>query len=169
VPKRSFGNERKLRFRTPNFMMTNEVVILIAEDDEGHAALIKKNLQRDGIVNPILHFKDGQDILDYLFRRGAGPHWAKGTPLVLLLDIRMPKVDGVEVLRQIKQHEELRKIPVIMLTTTDDPREVEHCHAIGCSNYVHKPVDYDKFVAAIRQLGLFLMVVEVPTIDGHAA
>jgi CheY-like chemotaxis protein len=146
--------------------MTNEVVIIIAEDDAGHAALIKKNLKRAGIVNSILHFKDGQDTLDYLFRRGAGPYWEQGTSLVLLLDIRMPKVDGVEVLRQIKQQEELRKIPVIMITTTDDPREVEHCHAIGCSNYVHKPVDYDKFVTAIRQLGLFLMVVEVPKING---
>jgi CheY-like chemotaxis protein len=146
--------------------MTNEVVIIIAEDDEGHAALIKKNLKRAGIVNTILHFKDGQETLDYLFKRGAGPHWKKGTPLVLLLDIRMPKIDGVEVLRQIKQHLELRKIPVIMITTTDDPLEVERCHAIGCSNYVTKPVDYEKFVAAIRQLGLFLMVVQVPKING---
>jgi CheY-like chemotaxis protein len=147
--------------------MTNEVVILIAEDDEGHATLIKKNLHRAGIVNSILHFKDGQEILDYLFRRGAGPHWEKGTAIVALIDIRMPKIDGVEVLRQIKDHDELRKIPVIMITTTDDPREVERCHAIGCSNYVTKPVDYDQFVAAIRQLGLFLLVVEVPQINGH--
>jgi CheY-like chemotaxis protein len=145
--------------------MENEVVIIIAEDDEGHAALIRKNLKRAGILNEILHFKDGQEILDYLFRRGEGPHWKSGTPIVVLLDIRMPKVDGVEVLRQIKQHNELRKIPVIMVTTTDDPREVERCHAIGCSNYVTKPVDYDKFVKAIRQLGLFLAVVQVPRLN----
>jgi CheY-like chemotaxis protein len=150
-----------------NNIMTNEVVILIAEDDEGHATLIKKNLRRAGIVNSILHFKDGQEILDYLFRRGAGPHWKQGTAIVVLLDIQMPKIDGVEVLRQIKHHDELCKIPVIMITTTDDPREVERCHAIGCSNYVTKPVDYEKFVAVIRQLGLFLLVVEVPTINGH--
>lgn len=149
--------------------MTNEVVILIAEDDEGHATLIKKNLKRAGILNQILHFKDGQETLDYLFRRGEGPHLEHGIPIVLLLDIRIPKVDGVEVLRQIKQDEELRKIPVIMVTTTDDPREVERCHAIGCSNYVTKPVDYDKFVAAIHQVGLFLMVVQVPAINGHTA
>jgi CheY-like chemotaxis protein len=146
--------------------MKEEVVIIIAEDDEGHAALIRKNLKRSGILNDILHFKDGQETLDYLFRRGEGPHWKSGTHIVLLLDIRMPKVDGVEVLRQIKQHEELRKIPVIMITTTDDPHEVERCHAIGCSNYVTKLVDYEKFVAAIRQLGLFLMVVTVPKING---
>jgi CheY-like chemotaxis protein len=146
-------------------MMTNEVLIVIAEDDEGHAALIKKNLKRAGILNEIVHFKDGQDTLDYLFRRGEGPHWESGTAIILLLDIRMPKVDGVEVLRQVKQNEELRKIPVIMITTTEDPREVEKCHAIGCSNYVTKPVDYDKFVKAVRQLGLFLSVVEIPKIN----
>jgi CheY-like chemotaxis protein len=147
-------------------IMEQEILILIAEDDEGHAALIKKNLKRAGILNQILHFKDGQEILDYLFKRGSGPHWQSGTPIVVLLDIRMPKVDGVEVLRQIKQDPELRKIPVIVVTTTDDPREVEKCHAIGCSNYVTKPVDYDKFVKAIRQLGLFLAVVQVPKING---
>lgn len=147
-------------------MMTNEVLIIIAEDDEGHAALIKRNLTRAGIMNTILHFKDGQETLDYLFRRGRDPHREPGKALVLLLDIRMPKVDGVEVLRQIKQDKELRKIPVLMVTTTDDPREIEKCHAIGCSNYVTKPVDYDKFVKAIRQLGLFLTVVQVPKING---
>jgi CheY-like chemotaxis protein len=146
--------------------MTNDVVLLIVEDDDGHAALIKKNLQRAGIANPILHFKDGQAILDYLFHRGAGPFWTDGLAVVLLLDIRMPKVDGIEVLRQIKQHPEFRKIPIIMLTTTDDPREVEHCHMLGCNNYITKPVDYDKFMTAVRQLGLFLMVVEVPQLHG---
>lgn len=159
MPKQSFG--------TPKDCMTNEVMIIIAEDDEGHATLIQKNLKRAGILNPILHFNDGQETLDYLFRRGAGPHWKPGAALMLLLDIRMPKIDGVEVLQQLKQHEELRKIPVIIITTTDDPREIERCHAIGCNNYVTKPVDYDKFVAAIRQLGLFLMVVEVPQINEH--
>jgi CheY-like chemotaxis protein len=77
----------------------------------------------------------------------------------------MPKIDGIEVLRQIKQDSELRKVPVIMITTTNDPMEIEKCHDIGCSNYIVKPLDYDKFVGAIKQLGLFLMVVEVPLIN----
>ena len=85
-----------------------------------------------------------------------------------MLDIRMPKVDGVEVLRQLKQDPELTKIPVTMITTTDDPREVEECHLLGCSNYITKPVDYNKFVEVIRQLGLFLLVVEVPKINGES-
>src|SRR5579862_924239 len=105
--------------------MTQEVVILVAEDDEGHARLIQKNLSRAGLHNPIQRFANGQEALDFLFRRGPGPHRGGDTSYLLLLDIRMPKVDGVEVLRQIKSDPELRKMPVIMLTTTDDPREVE--------------------------------------------
>ncbi len=146
--------------------MRKEVIVLIAEDDEGHAALITRNLKRAGLHNDVSVFKDGQEVLDFLFFGGPGPHRIKGQSYLLLLDIRMPKVDGVEVLRQIKADPELRKLPVTMITTTDDPREVERCHALGCSNYVTKPVDYEKFVEAVRQLGLFLSVVEVPMING---
>ncbi len=144
--------------------MNQEVIILIAEDDEGHALLIRKNLARAGISNRINHFKDGQEVLDFLFCQGAGPHLKAGEAYVLLLDIRMPKVDGTEVLAQLKAHPELRKIPVIMITTTDDPREINRCHQLGCSNYITKPVEYEGFVNAIRQLGLFLAVVQVPRI-----
>ena len=146
--------------------MKKEVVILIAEDDEGHASLIRKNLKRAGVSNEIHHFMDGQETLDFLMGSKNGQHRKAGAAYLLLLDIRMPKVDGVEVLRQIKGDEELCKMPVIMITTTDDPREVENCHRLGCSNYIAKPIDYEKFVESIKQLGLFLMVVEVPSING---
>lgn len=146
--------------------MRKDVVILVAEDDDGHARLIQKNLSRAGIVNEVLHFRDGQAILDFLFKQGDGPHRKSGLAYVLLLDIRMPKRDGVEVLEKVKNDPELRKMPVIMITTTDDPREVENCHRLGCSNYITKPIDYDNFVNAIRQLGLFLAVVQVPAING---
>ncbi len=145
--------------------MKKEVTIVIAEDDEGHAELIRRNLVRAGICNAIIHFRDGQAVTDFLFRRGEGPHREPGMSYVLLLDIRMPKMDGTEVLVQIKGDPELRKIPVIMITTTDDPREVEHCHALGCSNYISKPVEYEGFVNAIKQLGMFLIVVQVPVIN----
>jgi len=147
-----------------NASMTRDVVILIADDDAGHARLIEKNLNRAGLLNAIVRFEDGQQILDFLFQRGDGPKRSPEAPYLVLLDIRMPKIDGIEVLRQVKADSELRKIPVIMLTTTDDPREVERCHVLGCNNYIVKPVDYDKFSEAIRQLGLFVSLVQVPEI-----
>lgn len=148
--------------------VTKEVVILIADDDSGHVRLVEKNLQRAGLHNPIERFENGQAILDYLFGRGPRCRAAEGAYL-LLLDIRMPQIDGVEVLRQVKADAELKKIPVIMLTTTDDPREVERCHSLGCSSYVVKPVDYEKFSEAIRQVGLFIALVQVPELRTQAA
>lgn len=145
--------------------MEKEVTILIAEDDDGHAALIRKNLQRAGIHNELVRFTDGQEVIDFLFAQGEGPHRQHGASYVLLLDIQMPKVDGIEVLGRIKADPELSKLPVVMLTTTDDPREIGKCHEMGCSSYITKPIDYDKFVYAIRQLGLFLLIVEVPKLD----
>jgi len=142
--------------------MNNEVVILIAEDDEGHRGLIRKNLVRAGIANELLHFKDGQEVMDFLLRKGDGPKRKLGTAYVLLLDIHMPRLDGIEVLAEVKADPELHKIPVIMITTTDDPREVAKCHALGCNNYIVKPLNYENFTNAVRQLGLFLAVVEVP-------
>jgi CheY-like chemotaxis protein len=144
--------------------VAHEVTILLAEDDAGHARLIAKNLERAGLHNPIQRFENGQEVLNFLFRQGAEPHRRMDTVYLLLLDIRMPKVDGVEVLRQVKADETLRKMPVIMLTTTEDPREVERCHHLGCNNYIVKPVDYEKFAEAIRQLGLFVSLVQVPAI-----
>jgi CheY-like chemotaxis protein len=143
--------------------MHQEVTILIAEDDEGHVGLIRKNLARSGIKNQILHFADGQLVLDFLFQQNPnGPNREFSHAYVLLLDIRMPKVSGVEVLEQIKSHPDLKKIPTIMITTTDDPREIEKCHDLGCNSYITKPVEYENFVHAIRNLGLFLAVVQVP-------
>ncbi len=144
--------------------MRTEGVILIAEDDEGHFALIKKSLQRAGITNEILKFADGQEILDFLFMTGHGPKRQPDTEYLMLLDIRMPKVDGIQVLEKIKQDSELKKIPVIMLTTTDDPATVERCHRLGCSIYIVKPVDYDGFTDTVRKIGLFLSVVEMPLV-----
>lgn len=142
--------------------MNLEVILLMAEDDEGHAGLIQKNLKRAGIVNEIIHFRDGQAILDFLQQKGDGPVRNRDTSYVLLLDIRMPKLSGIEVLEQVKADPELRLLPVTMITTTDDPREVERCHALGCNNYISKPVEYENFVNAMRQLGLFLSVVQIP-------
>ncbi len=145
----------------------NAPTLLIVDDDDGHALLVRDNLREAGLSNSLLHFKDGQAILDFLFQRGSGLKRQHGQSYLLLLDIRMPKVDGVEVLRQVKADPELRKLPVIILTTTDDPREVERCHALGCSVYIQKPLDYGKFVEAVKSLGLFIKLVLVPPLNSR--
>jgi CheY-like chemotaxis protein len=145
-------------------IMQRETVILVADDDPGHARLIEKNLSRAALGNRIERFEDGQQVIDFLFCRGERRR-ESDTPYLLLLDIRMPKMDGVEVLRLLKEDEELRKLPVIMLTTTDDPREVERCHALGCSNYIVKPVDYHQFADAIIKMGSFIMLMRVPDLN----
>jgi len=145
--------------------MNRETTVVVAEDDEAHASLIQRNLRRAGVSNPVTVFSDGRSVLDYLFRRGERQR-KPGAPHVLLLDIRMPGEDGVEVLRQVKSDAELKKLPIIMLTTTDDPREVARCHELGCNGYVTKPLDYSKFVEAIQRLSMFLSTAEIPKLDG---
>ncbi len=146
-------------------MNTQPLVILMAEDDPGHATLVQRNLRRAGVVNEVVWTKDGQEALDYVRKEGAYENDIRSGSLVVLLDINMPRMDGVEVLRQLKTDERTKKIPVMMLTTTDDPREVERCYGLGCSVYVTKPVEYDKFREAVIQLGLFLQFVEIPPQD----
>lgn len=144
----------------------SKTVILLAEDDAGHSSLIVRNLRRAGVHNPIQCFTDGQALLDFLFCRSSECNRQPGTSYVLLLDIRMPGLDGVGALKQIKADPELRKMPVIMLTTTDDPREVTMCHDLGCSLYVTKPVEYGQFTDVVKNLGSVLAMVQVPRIDG---
>jgi CheY-like chemotaxis protein len=143
--------------------MSNEpLTILLAEDDPGHAALIQRNMKRAGIVNNIKHVWDGQEALDYIRCEGRFAQRLLNGQLLLVLDINMPRVDGVEVLRRLKADPRTSKLPVIMLTTTDDPREVERCYELGCSVYVIKPVEYTAFVEALQRLGLFLQIVKAP-------
>ncbi|RIK77575.1 MAG: hypothetical protein DCC68_16980 [Planctomycetota bacterium] len=144
-------------------MPAEPLTILLAEDDEGHANLVRRNLKRSGVSNEIVHVRDGQAALDYLNAIGEYGNRPTNAPLLLLLDINMPRVDGIEVLRQVKQSPRLGRIPVIMLTTTDDPREVARAYELGCSVYVTKPVAYEAFVEAVTRLGLFLQVVQVPS------
>lgn len=141
--------------------MNAQPTILIVDDDEGHAILIRENLEAAGLSNRIRHFRDGQAILDFFFK----DHPAPGDAFLVLLDIRMPKIDGIEVLRRIKADPGLRKLPVIMLTTTDDSREIVRCHDLGCNVYMQKPVDYDRFSEAIRRLGGFVPFLQIPRLN----
>ena len=141
--------------------------ILIVDDDDGHAILIRENLEMAGLRNRIEHYRDGQAILDFFFERDGKTSRKQEGSFLVLLDIRMPKVDGIEVLRRIKADPGLKKLPVIMLTTTDDARDVDRCHQLGCNEYIQKPVDYDKFAEAIRRLGLFVMLLLIPPVGTH--
>lgn len=136
--------------------------ILVVDDDAGHVELVRRNLRRAGVNNQLTAISTGRDALDYVFRKGA--HSAReSSNLLILLDINMPGgVDGVEVLRRIKADPERARTPVIMLTTTDDPREVERCYELGCNVYIVKPVDPGAFVESVAKLGLFVSVVSVP-------
>jgi CheY-like chemotaxis protein len=138
------------------------VTILLVEDDPGHALLIEKNLRRGGIANNIITLDDGRKAVDFLFKDGDYRGDAHPLPLLILLDINLPVLDGFQVLKIIKSDARTRQIPVVMLTTTDNPREVSRCYELGCNVYITKPVEYDKFSEAIRTLGLFFSVVTVP-------
>lgn len=140
-------------------MTKNLPTILIVDDDEGHAILIRENLESAGMRNPIEHFRDGQAVLDF-FARTPSP----SDSYIVLLDIRMPKVDGIEVLRRLRGDHDLKMLPIIMLTTTDDVRDVMRCHQLGCNGYIQKPVDYDRFAEAIRRIGLFVPLLLVPEV-----
>jgi CheY-like chemotaxis protein len=143
-------------------MNAEPMTILLAEDDDGHASLVHRNLERAGLANGVVRLKDGQEALDYLRGEGAYAGRQPGANVLLLLDIKMPRVDGVEVLRRLKADPRTALVPVIMLTTTDDPREVRRCYELGCNVYVTKPVEYQAFIEAVQRLGLFLQVVRVP-------
>lgn len=141
-----------------------ELTVLIAEDDDGHAILIREQLEDVGIHNPIQRFRDGAEVWNFLSGEGGAAGASMRDPshsYLLLLDIRMPRMDGVEVLRRIKATPALHSLPVIMLTTTDDPREVAECYALGCNSYVTKPVNFDDFSEVIKRLGLFISVIAV--------
>jgi CheY-like chemotaxis protein len=142
------------------------VNIVMIEDDEGHARLIEKNIRRAGISNKIHHFLDGTSALDFLFRSSEGP--AANGPALVLLDLNLPDMSGTDILSQLKSHPKLKRLPVVVLTTTDDKVEIQRCYDLGCNVYITKPVDYEAFATAIRQLGLFLSVMQVPDPEGGA-
>jgi CheY-like chemotaxis protein len=141
------------------------VTIIMIEDDEGHARLIERNIRRSGIHNTIIPFTTGTDALKYLFGSDgtAGEHEGQG--LLILLDLNLPDMTGIEILRQVKENDVLKSAPVVVLTTTDDSHEIKRCYELGCNVYITKPVNYESFANAIRQLGLFFSVIQVPSTD----
>ena len=136
--------------------------ILLVEDDPGHVLLIEKNLRRACVHNEIVKLDDGGKAVDYLFGEGEYAGGDNPAPLLILLDMNLPVLSGLQVLERIKADERTRRIPVVMLTTTDSPQEIDRCYDLGCNIYIVKPVNYVKFSEAIRNLGLFLSTVRTP-------
>ncbi len=138
------------------------IIILLVEDDPGHALLIEKNLRRAGIVNQIVKLDTGQKAVDFILKKGEYRGKDHPAPFLILLDLNLPVLSGYQVLEAIKNDEQAKSIPVVILTTTDNPHEIRRCYELGCNVYVTKPVEYEQFSEAVRKLGLFLSIVQVP-------
>jgi CheY-like chemotaxis protein len=134
----------------------------MVEDDEGHARLIEKNIRRAGVNNEIVPFTDGTNALNFLFGPDGSGEVSAKRAFLILLDLNLPDMTGIDILQRVKANEHLRRSPVVILTTTDDQREIQRCYDLGCNVYITKPVNYEGFANAIRQLGLFFSVIQVP-------
>ena len=141
------------------------VTIVMIEDDEGHARLIEKNIRRAGVNNEIVLFVDGSSALDYMLGPDGGGEINAGRHLMVLLDLNLPDMSGADILARIKGNIHLKRSPVVVLTTTDDASEIQRCYDLGANFYMTKPVNYEGFANAVRQLGLFFSVIQVPEID----
>lgn len=136
--------------------------ILLAEDDPKDIELTIDALSEYNLANDILVVRDGSEALDYLYRRGAFAQEPVGNPVVILLDLKMPKVDGVQVLKQIKSDINLQMIPVVVLTSSNESRDLEACYQLGANAYVVKPVKFTDFVEAVKGVGVFWALINEP-------
>ena len=147
--------------------MHRNAVILIAENNQTHFELITRNLQRAGVTNKIHHFTDGQQTLDFIFKNADGPAQQQNKEYLLLLNTDIPQVDGTEVLQKIKQDNELKKMPVIVLTQTKEQPTIELCNNLGCSICIAKPIENEDLAETVRKIGQFLTVIELPQINAN--
>jgi CheY-like chemotaxis protein len=136
--------------------------ILMVEDDPKDVELSLTALEDYNLVNEVIVVHDGEEALDYLYCRGEYKTRPSGNPAVMLLDLKLPKVDGLEVLKQIKSDEELRMIPVVVLTSSKEEKDMVASYKLGVNAYVVKPVDFHEFVNAIKELGVFWAVINEP-------
>ncbi|MGQ7792855.1 response regulator [Faunimonas sp. B44] len=138
------------------------VTIVMVEDDEGHARLIERNIRRAGVNNEIKAFSDGTSALEFLLGPDGSGEVSRHRAMLVLLDLNLPDMTGIDILAKVKSNEHTRVAPVVVLTTTDDQREIQRCYDLGANVYITKPVNYEGFANAIRQLGLFFAVMQVP-------
>jgi two-component system response regulator len=142
--------------------LTNRAILLV-EDNPSDVDLTMRAFEKKNFANPVVVCHDGQEALDYLF--GAGPYAGRdvtGVPACILLDLKLPKIDGVTVLQTIKSDERTRRIPVIVLTSSNEPQDLRACYDLGTNSYLRKPVDFNEFVEAVSHLGLYWLVLNEP-------
>ena len=144
--------------------MTDEIEILLVEDNSSDAEMTIDALKNNNLANKLLHVRDGAAALDFLFGQGkyAGRNADENTLKLILLDLKMPKINGIEVLQQIKAHDHTKNIPVVVLTSSKEDPDIQKCYAYGVNSYVIKPVEFDEFQKAISDLGLYWMIVNLP-------
>jgi two-component system response regulator len=142
-------------------MNNNEVEILLVEDNINDAELTIRSLKKVNLSNKLFHVKDGAEALDFIFAKGEFLNQQISRPKLILLDIKMPKVDGIEVLRQIKSNEATKTIPVVIMSSSKEEKDIIASYNFGVNSYVVKPVDFEGFAKAISQLGLYWVITNV--------
>jgi CheY-like chemotaxis protein len=143
-------------------MMKSFKHILLVEDDPNDIELTLTTLSENNLANEIMVARDGVEALDYLYCRGAFAQRSSGNPVVILLDLKLPKLDGLQVLRQLKADERMRLIPIVILTSSKESRDLAECYQLGVNAYVVKPVRFAEFVEVIRQIGIFWVLINEP-------
>lgn len=143
--------------------MKNEIEILLIEDNMSDAELAIRALKKHNLINKLVHLKDGAEAIDFIFAEGNyAERNIKNTPKVILLDLQMPKINGIEVLKKLKSDERFQKIPVVILTSSKEDPDIKTCYALGANSYIVKPVKFDEFLKAVSELGFYWMLLNQP-------
>lgn len=143
--------------------MNHLVEILLVEDNMSDAELTIRVLKKNNLANKLVHLEDGQEALDFIFAEGNYSHRKiEDTPKVILLDLKMPKINGIQVLQKIKSDERTKKIPVVVLTSSKENPDIQECYLLGVNSYVVKPVQFEKFFDTISEIGLYWMTLNQP-------
>lgn len=141
-------------------MMTK--LILLIEDNTSDIELTRRALQKSHVANELVVLEDGQDALDYFFGDTNDVEREKQMPTLILLDLKLPRVDGLQVLKEIRSHKETKYLPVVILTTSNEERDIVESYNLGANSYIRKPVDFNQFVEAVQSLGLYWLVINQP-------